>query len=93
MKKNFAILLVCVLSLTSLFAQTLSVDAKRLNADVSLDYDISEMDLNAVTSADNSSTRVVYGIHHGVAVSASTNGAARITKGIFTHLKDIGACS
>ncbi len=52
MKKNFAILLVCVLSLTSLFAQTLSVDAKRLNADVSLDYDISEMDLNAVTSAD-----------------------------------------
>lgn len=41
----------------------------------------------------NSSTRVVYGIHHGVAVSASTNGAARITKGIFTHLKDIGACS
>lgn len=41
----------------------------------------------------NSSTEIVYGIHHGEAVSGSTNGAARITKGIFTHLKDIGACS
>lgn len=41
----------------------------------------------------NSSTQIVYGIHHGEAVSGSTNGAARITKGIFTHLKNIGACS
>lgn len=41
----------------------------------------------------NSSTQTVYGIHHGEAVSGSTNGAARITKGIFTHLKDIGACN
>lgn len=41
----------------------------------------------------NSSSQIVYGIHHGEAVSGSTNGAARITKGIFTHLKDIGACS
>ncbi len=41
----------------------------------------------------NSSTQTVYGIHHGEAVSGSANGAARITKGLFTHLKDIGACN
>ena len=41
----------------------------------------------------NSSSQIVYGIHHGKAVSGTTNGAARITKGIFTHLKDIGACN
>ncbi len=40
----------------------------------------------------NSSTKIVYGIHHGDSVLGSTNSGARITKGIFRHLIDIGAC-
>ena len=39
----------------------------------------------------NSSTKVVYGSHSGKMRFASNNGASRITKGIYTHLKDIGA--
>lgn len=41
----------------------------------------------------NSSSQIVYGIHHGENVSGVTNGASRITQGIFTHLLYIGACS
>lgn len=40
----------------------------------------------------NSSTKIVYGIHYGKPVLSSTNSGARITKGIFTYLIDIGAC-
>ena len=47
-------ILVCVLTLTSLFAQTLSVDAKSLGAGVSPNFDIimSEKDLKLATSTD-----------------------------------------
>ena len=41
----------------------------------------------------NATSQIVYGIHHGEATSGVSNGASRITKSIFTHLKNIGACS
>ncbi|MCR5640277.1 MAG: trypsin-like serine protease [Lachnospiraceae bacterium] len=40
----------------------------------------------------NSSTNTVYAIHHGVDDPGRANGGARITKGLYTHLIDIGAC-